>query len=312
VPATTTSTQAPTTTTEPRTFLYAVVAEERSRRIDVIDPAAACQGEGEDCLLAPVLSIELPQRPHNLAAAGSVVYATHTTAGAVSRIDLATGEILTVAVGTEPHDIEYEPEGDVLFVTDEEGRSLLTLDPETLGVLNQVNLPGRPHNLVISGSAVWVTLVGDGRLARVTGDGVEFFPTGGTPHDLIVDTQGEIWFSNWNSNVLNVFHPDIGATVEAPAGVTQPHHFALGPDGSIWVSDNGGSAVVQFTETGTTTIVVGPVPHHMSFIGETVIVAVSGAGEAVLVRDGEVVGRVQLSEGLHGVAIVELAEPLGG
>jgi len=311
-PVETATTQAPTTTTTPETFSYAVVAEERSRRLAVIDPSAPCEDNDGACLLTPVLSIDLPHRPHNLAAAGSVVYATHTTAGTVSRVDVATEEILTVAVGVEPHDIEYDPVRNVLYLTDEEGRSLLTLDPENLEVLNQVDLPGRAHNLAISGSAVWVTLIGDNRLARVSGEGMELFPTGGTPHDLIVDTQGEIWFSNWSSDDLDIFHSDTGETVQAPIEVVQPHHFALDPDGAVWVSNNGGSSVVRLTGAGTTEVVVGPVPHHIGFVGETLIVAVSGAGEAVLVRDGEVVGRVALSEGLHGVAIVELSAALEG
>jgi streptogramin lyase len=316
---TTSTTQNPVTTPQPPTdttiptpqlFTYAVVAEERARRLAVIDPARPCLSDGATCDVAPVLTIELPQRPHNLTGAGSVVYATHPAAGSISRVDLATGDVLTVAVGTEPHDIKHAPTPGVLYVADEAGRKLLTVDPETLGVLASVELPAKAHDLALGDDAVWVTLVGRAELARVEGTDVELIPTGGSPHDLIIDESGLIWFSNWNSDVLNIFDPTDGTTVEAPAGVAEPHHFTVAPDGTVWVSDNGGAVVVGFTIGGPVTIEVGPVPHHVKFVGDTLVVAVSGTGEAVLINDGRVIARAGLTTGLHGVAVVELTGKL--
>ncbi|MFQ5522886.1 MAG: hypothetical protein ACE5F5_04835, partial [Acidimicrobiia bacterium] len=129
---------------------------------------------------------------------------------------------------------------------------------------------------------------------------------GGSPRDLVVDTTGRIWFSNWGSSVLNVYDPETGTTTVAPAGVEEPHHFTLGPDGSVWVSDNGGSAVVRFSDGVATSVEVGPTPHHLAFAGDILVVAVSGSGEAVLVEDGQVIARVPLSTGLHGVTVVEI------
>ena len=70
-------------------------------------------------------------------------------------------------------------------------------------------------------------------------------------------------------------------------------------------------AVVGFVGERPTVVQVGASPHHVAFIGNTLVVAVSGTGEAVFVEGGQVVARARLSEGLHGVAIVELAGPLG-
>lgn len=312
------TTQAQVTTTQRQTdptdisselSVYAVVAEEQSRRLAIVDPIGPCPNS-DSCVLAPIVTVELPERPHNLTGAGSVVYATHPDAGSISRVDLQTGDILTVAIGTEPHDIKYVPSSDVLYVTDEAGRKLLTVDPKTLSVLDTTDLPARAHDLAVGDDAIWVTLVGRAELARVDGSKLDLFPTGGSPHDLIVDHNGLIWFSNWASNGLNIFDPTDGTTVEAPAGVTQPHHFAVASNGTVWVSDNGGGTIVGFLDGESVTIGVGPVPHHIVFVGDTLVVAASGGGEAVLVENGQVVARSQLTTGLHGVALVELTRPL--
>ncbi|MFV1991097.1 MAG: hypothetical protein ACC652_10195 [Acidimicrobiales bacterium] len=307
------TTQPPTETTaqSPETFEYAVVAEEQSRRLSIIDfPRTECFNGTEPCELTPVLTIDLPARPHNLMSAGSMVYATHPSTGSISQINIATGETRTVALGTEPHDIKYASSSDTLFVADEAGSALFTIDPATLQVIATLDLPASPHDLAVDGNVIWITLDGRSVLARVEGTNVELLATGGSPHDLIVDRSGQIWFSNRNSNLLNILDPTEGTVVEAPAGVTEPHHFAIRPDGVIWVSDNGGGVVVGFDGGTPVTVEVGPVPHHIGFVGDILVVAVSGAGEAVFVNDDRVVARSPLTQGLHGLAIVQLAEPL--
>ncbi|MFQ5524528.1 MAG: YncE family protein, partial [Acidimicrobiia bacterium] len=165
VPETTTTEPAPTTTAGPTTTveateatLYAVVAEERSQRLAVIDPETAQQ----------VASFDLPARPHNLAAIGSVVYATHPSVGTISRVDVATGEVTTVAVGTEPHDVKAGIGG--LWVADEDGRRVYVLDPETLKPISIYEMGDRPHDLYVDGIVGWVTLIGSDQLARIRGD----------------------------------------------------------------------------------------------------------------------------------------------
>ncbi len=301
------STTEPTSTTlaTPQTFAYAVVAEERERRVTVLDSVDPCLSQENPCNLAPLFDIELPASPHNLTAHGSVVFATHPLAGLISRIDIATGDVTTTAAGVEPHDVKYSTADDLLYVSNEEGRQLLTLDPETLDIVGVRDLPARPHDLAIAGDAIWITLIGTDKLGRVVGEKLELFPTGKRPHDLIVDTAGLVWFSNWGSAELSVFDPTDGTTTRAPAGVAEPHHFAIGPDGEVWVSDNGGSAIVRFGSPQTR-VVVGPVPHHLAVTGDIVVVAVSDLCQAVFVRNDAIVGTVTLTRGLHGVAIVHL------
>ena len=305
---TTTTTSSVTTTTVPERFFYFVVAEEDSRRLAVIEPVPACPSG--DCSAPVRTTFDLPHRPHNLAAVGSVVFGTHPAAGALSRVDVASGVVATVSLGVEPHDVKYDAATDQVLVADESGRRLFYLDPLDLAILMTIDLPAQPHDLYIAGEVVWVTLLGRSELARVSSEGVALVEVGGAPHDLVVAGDGRIWFSNWNSSVLSVFDPATGLTERAPAGVSEPHHFALDGDGAVWVSDNGGSAIVGFTEPQTTTE-VGPVPHHLSFAGDVLLVAVSRSGEAVQVAAGDIVARTALSRGLHGVAVVETQEPLG-
>ncbi|GMR02019.1 MAG: hypothetical protein BMS9Abin20_0345 [Acidimicrobiia bacterium] len=318
-PETTTTTRVSTTTTEapaetvpkpPEVFEYAVVAEKRARRLAVIDPNGACTEDGSGCALTPIATVDLPDRPHNLTGIGSVVYATHPTSGSISRVDIATGDVLSAQVGIEPHDIKYEPSSGTMVVADEAGRRLLTVDPETLAVISTLEMPGEPHDIAVDEGVIWVTLIGHSQLVRVTGDTVELLSAGGSPHDLIVDLDGFIWYSNWGSNRLYVFDPVSGITPQALTGDAEPHHFAIGPDGVVWISDNGGTAIIGFEAVQPVTVEVGPGPHHLAIVGDTIVVAVSGSGEAVFVRDGEVVARSQLTTGLHGVAVVELTRSL--
>ncbi|GMQ92878.1 MAG: hypothetical protein BMS9Abin12_0355 [Acidimicrobiia bacterium] len=313
---TTSTSQAATTTVEPsvatdkapEVFQYAVVAEKEARRLAVIDPNGACADNGNGCDLTPVRTVDLSERPHNLTSIGSVVYATHPDARSMSRIDIVTGDVLTVAIGREPHDVKYDPMSGAMVVADEAGRSLLTVDPETLAVIDTLDLPGEPHDLAIGDGVIWVTLMRRSELVRVTGDTVELLPAGGSPHDLIVDLDGSIWYSNWGSKRLNIFDPASGVTPEAPVGVGEPQHFAVSPEGAVWISDIAGDAIVGFTSEQSVTVDVGPSPHHLAFVGDTIVVAVSGSGEAVFVRNGQVVARSQLTPGLHGVAVVELTQ----
>lgn len=293
-------------------FSYVVIAEENARRIAVVDATELCRGDSGVCDLVPVRSIELAERPHNLTAIGAIVYATHPASGTVSRIDVATGDVLTVSVGTEPHDIKPADEVGFLIVADEKGRKLLRIDAETLAVAQTIEMPGEPHDMVVDGGTLWVTLIGRSELVKVVGGDVELFTTGGSPHDLVVARDGKIWFSNWGSDRLGIFDPDSGIVPDALVGVGEPQHFAVDPVGSVWISDIAAGAVVGFVGERPTVVQVGASPHHVAFIGNTLVVAVSGTGEAVFVEGGQVVARARLSEGLHGVAIVELAGPLDG
>lgn len=281
----------PAPSPEPRP--YVAVALERAGGLAVL--------AGEP--LEVVTTVDVPPGPHNLAAHGPVVLATHPGGRRVSRLDVASGETTSADVGSEPHDVKITADGAAAHITDEAGRRLLTLDPDTLEVADELPMPGEPHDLIVRDDGLWVTLLERDELAHVRGEEIRLVPTGRSPHDLVSDPSGRIWFSNWDSDELAVLDPATGDVRPAPAGVVEPHHFAVGPDGTVWVSDNGGAQVVAFPPDGERArIPVGPVPHHLDVVGEHLVVAVSGAGEAAVVEGFEVVRRVPLSRGLHGVA----------
>jgi DNA-binding beta-propeller fold protein YncE len=315
-PSTVPSTTTTTVVAEP--VSYVVVAEEERGRLAVLGIApdtAACPAEpdlsapGQTCGPLELLGeVEVPPGPHNLAAYRNVVLATHFQNGLVSRFDLASGEVASAPVGIEPHDVKFAEDGSAAFVADEAGERLLIFDPSTLEVKAEVPVPGEAHDLILIGDEAWVTMVGRQELARVRGDSVELFPTGRSPHDLVADPDGRIWFSNWGSPELDIFDRTSGEVTEAPAGVEEPHHFAIGPEGRVWVSDNGGAAVVGFGPEGAISVRVGPVPHHIGFLGELLVVAVSGTGTVVVVEGERVVGAVPLGGRLHGVAVATLED----
>lgn len=292
---------------------FVTIAAKRAGRVEILgerrmacartDAPAGCRtGSGP---LVLVRAYRVPAMAHNVAASGSLVLVTHPCAGKVTRIDVTTGAVRSAAVGKEPHDVQFAGDGQRALVADEAGRRILVLDPNSLETLRTLPLPGRPHDLAVDGDTLWVTLVGRSELARVRGSEVKRFSTGMRPHDLLRDRDGRLWFSNWNSRALGIFDPASGRTARAPPGVAEPHHFALGRDGTVWISDNGGASVVGFRPGGERVeIEVGAVPHHLAFLEDKLVVAVSGTGEAVVVEGNAVVGRVPLSRGLHGAAAV--------
>ncbi|MDQ4129653.1 MAG: hypothetical protein M3133_01450 [Actinomycetota bacterium] len=121
----------------------------------------------------------------------------------MTRVDVASGEVTSADVGVEPHDVKFASP-DLAYVADEAGRRLLEIDPDRLKVRRAIAMPGPPHDLLVADGAVWVTIVGSDALLRVRGTSIDRFPTGRSPHDLVLDRRGRIWFSNWHSEELSV------------------------------------------------------------------------------------------------------------
>lgn len=69
------------------------------------------------------------------------------------------------------------------------------------------------------------------------------------------------------------------------------------------MSDHGGWAVVGFVDGRPTTIPVGPVPHHIVFGDDIATMTVSGPGQPAFIDGSGVIGRFDLSEGLHDAAV---------
>jgi DNA-binding beta-propeller fold protein YncE len=307
------------TTTDTRPIepvAYAVVVWEDGGWLQIVTPIsdeqqAPCPVEPEttrECgPVGVVQQREVPSGPHNVAAFGRLVLTTHPRIGLLSRYDVTTMDLISAPVGAEPHDVKFSGDGTVAYVTDETGRRLITVDPDTLEWKGVVELPGEPHDLAVDGETIWVTLIGSSRLARIRGDNLELVEVGGSPHDLIV-ADGRIWMTHWGSDRLTIFDPLSGTVEEAPAGVIEPHHFAVRGDGEVWVSDNGGSSVVAMTDRGPAHVVeVGSTPHHLAFVGPYLAVAVSGTGRVAIIDEtGTVVGEILIGRGLHGVAASEL------
>jgi hypothetical protein len=137
--------------------------------------------------------VPVPDLPHNLAASGSVVIATHPSTGRLARFDVSTGEITTVAVGSEPHDVDFSSDGTQVFVS-EDGGKLIILDAVTLEQVNEVALSGPAHDAVVTDDGIWVTMVGREELGLISGSEVELFPPEVRP--TISSSMTRAWFGS--------------------------------------------------------------------------------------------------------------------
>ncbi len=116
---------------------------------------------------------------------------TDPQAGQMSRYDVATGELVSRNVGRQPHDVKFSGDGSLAYVADEDERRLLIADPESLEIIDEVDLPGKPHDLAVGPfGELWITLIERDVLAKVVGGSLELFSTGGSPHDLTVASDG--------------------------------------------------------------------------------------------------------------------------
>ncbi len=283
---------------DPATFPYVVVSWERGARLFVLD-VPPC--DGRSCPTPAIIAeVETSPGPHNVVAAGQVVWVTHPREGRLSRYDVSTGKLVSEVVGSEPHDVALAPDGSVAYVSDEAGHRLVVVDPNTLNVVDEVPLPARPHNVEVVGTEVWVSLDRRDELAVVSGDEPDMVPTGGAPHDLVVGGDGRLWISQWGSADLLVVDPATWTVEGSASGLENPQHFAVTPTGALWVSDNDGPTVAVFDAGDVERVEVGVPQHHLGWVAERLIAA--GAGEIVVVGPDSTATSIPVGRGLHGVA----------
>lgn len=65
----------------------------------------------------------------------------------------------------------------------------------SLEIIATIDLPGRPHDIFVDNGTIWATLSDRSELAKVAASEVTLLETDGSPHDLIVDDSGRVWFS---------------------------------------------------------------------------------------------------------------------
>src|SRR5207302_971127 len=163
--------------------------------------------------------------PHDVAPApDGTVWFTAQTAGALGRLDPATGKIREIKLGegSAPHGVIVGPDG-----------------------------------------AAWVTDGGLNAVVRVspTSDEVRRFPlpagrAGANPNTGVVDRQGRvwadhrgrIWVSEWNAGNVALYDPASGRWREwrVPGERPKPYAVYVDDQDMVWLSDWGANALVRF------------------------------------------------------------------
>lgn len=88
----------------------------------------------------------------------AVAYATNKADGTVSRIDLASGEVQTFAVGAGPHGLRLAPDGSRLYVALSGANAVAYVDPESGAVERTVPVGASPEQLDVSPDGAWLAV----------------------------------------------------------------------------------------------------------------------------------------------------------
>ncbi len=112
-------------------------------------------------------------------------------------------------------------------------------------VTSQIGVAG----IATSGDAVWFAASGSGRIAALSfGDtsftGVEL-PAGVDAADVLVDRDGDVWFSDYWAGRIGRLDPETGAIdlFTIPVAGSAPIGLAVDHDGQIWFADYRGDAI---------------------------------------------------------------------
>lgn len=253
-------------------------------------------------------TVPVPGAPHNIVVGpGGIVAASLPATGQLVLIEPG-GPPVTVDLGGSPHDVKVA--GDA-FVVANESAARLDLVDRGGRMVGAVELPANPHDIAPSpdGRTLWTSLDGRSEVAvvDVRARAVrDLVPTGGSPHDLLVGPNDDVWVSDWGGGLMVLTAS--GGVVKVPLG-DEPQHLAASPDGKeLWVTDNGARQLFVLDAPSRSVVASVPLsgaPHHVVVDRGRVAVADNSGSQVVVVdRSGrQVVGAFAVGSGPHGIAI---------
>ncbi|NEY91550.1 YncE family protein [Tabrizicola oligotrophica] len=286
-------------------------------------------------LLTLLLVLPRPGLAEGLAGAAGLVFTADERGNSVSRVDLASGAVETVALPISPHNVQVGADGRRLLAVGAaaaqlgsthghgDGGQLLILDPHELDAPPaSIAVGDHPAHVVTDrdGGRAFVTNAGDDTVSVVdlaAGAVVASIPTGDYPHGLRLSPDGaSLLVANVQDGTVSLI--DVASLAELariPVGTT-PVQVAFLPDGRrayVSLRDEDAVAIVDLasrTTTGRIAVGDGPIQLFATPDGAQVLVANQGSealpGDTVSVIDvasGKVRATVTTDAGAHGVAI---------
>lgn len=252
--------------------------------------------------------------PHNLELAPGdlLAIATEGTAS-VSLLDLKKDQttVRRIPIGAPPHDLSVAADGRTLLVVSERGL-FVRLDVASGRILQNLTLPGRPHDIIAWGNEAWTTDLSARRLLIVGNGGqVGVLPISIVGHDLAVRPGSrELWVAPWDSTrgvIVDLQgRREVG---EFQAGREPSHkHIGFSEDGSeAWVTEpSSGRLFVVNAENRTVVdqIDVRDHPHHVRLWAGRAYVAVGPSDLVVLdAKTRKIVTRRAVGSEVHDVAL---------
>jgi DNA-binding beta-propeller fold protein YncE len=178
----------------------------------------------------------------------------------------------------QPHDIVLSPDGQALYVADNNNHRIVVLEPRTLhelGVFAQGEV-SEPHDVDFDAQGrLLVADTGNSRIAIYAVQGASGRLVGSLqgrirrPEGVAVHPDGRVFATGAASGNLVVYRD--GKVIAEVGGFASPHDVAFDPAGGIWVADAANNRMVCLNDAlQVTTILSGPVyafrgPRYMDF-----------------------------------------------
>lgn len=289
--------------------------------------------------IAVSAGVAFGQETAALPATRGFIYTADEYGNSVSAIDLSNGQVQTVPVAIEPHNIQITADGSRLLAVgnsaaggghgqsghDSEGEGLLlVLDPDKLasGPVASIEVGEHPAHVVAdqASARAFVTLAGENAVAVVDlarRQVLQTIATGAYPHGLRISPDGgTAYIANVEDGSVSVLDTvKLNEIARIPVG-RAPVQVGFTPDGSrayvslrdenkVAVIDTATQKVLGRVEVGRNPIQVFATPD-----GRFVYVANQGTKEepadtvsVIEVATGAVVDTIRTGAGAHGVVI---------
>ena len=222
------------------------------------------------CTSAPSSSEPIAAAPA-LASSAGFVYSANEGEDSISRIDLATGRVMTLPLPVTPHNVQISRDGRRLFAVGSMSGQMKMAAPAAPAAPPG----GHAHAAAKEPGGLLILDATAANAASAT-----LVPVGRAPAHVIVDARGErAYVSNSEDDAVSVVDASRGSVVGSIPTAASPHGLRMSPDGrEIYVAATKANAVSIIdvaTSREVTRIPVGKAPVQVGFTPDGTRVYVS-------------------------------------